>query len=66
MTNINDYMRIKEAASFLGVSSMTLRRWDNRRKLRAVRHPINNYRLYHRKQLEKVLKDIIKEMKKRR
>ncbi|MFQ5867668.1 MAG: helix-turn-helix domain-containing protein [bacterium] len=58
MANLNDYMTIKKAASFLGVSPMTLRRWDNEKKLKATRHPINNYRLYERKQLEKILKEI--------
>ncbi len=58
MVNLNSYMTVKEAASFLGVSPMTLRRWDNEKKLKATRHPINNYRLYDRKQLEKILKEI--------
>jgi len=58
MTNLNDYLTIKKAASFLGVSPMTLRRWDNENKLKATRHPINNYRLYERKQLEKIIEEI--------
>jgi len=58
MANLNDYMTVKKAANFLGVSPMTLRRWDNEKKLKATRHPINNYRLYGRKQLEKILKEI--------
>jgi len=58
MTNLNDYLTIKKAASFLGVSPMTLRRWDNGKKFKATRHPINNYRLYERKQLEKILEKI--------
>lgn len=58
MANLNDYMTVKKAATFLGVSPMTLRRWDNGKKLKAIRHPINNYRLYTREQLEKILKGI--------
>lgn len=58
MVKLNHYMTVKEAASFLGVSPMTLRRWDNEKKLKATRHPMNNYRLYEKKQLEKVLKEI--------
>lgn len=58
MVKLNSYMTVKEAANFLGVSSMTLRRWDNEEKLKATRHPINNYRLYERKQLEKILKEL--------
>lgn len=60
MTNLNGYMTVKEAAKLLGISAMTLRRWDNGRKLKAKRHPINNYRLYSRKELEVILKEINK------
>lgn len=37
---------IKEAATTLGVSEVTLRRWDEAGKFPARRHPINGYRLY--------------------
>lgn len=60
MTNLNGYMTVKEAAKLLGISAMTLRRWDNGKKLKAKRHPINNYRLYSRKELEAILKEINK------
>lgn len=48
------YVTVKEAAAFLGVSEVTLRRWDRAGKLRAHRHPMNDYRLYARKDLERV------------
>lgn len=60
MTNLNGYMTVKEAAKLLGISTMTLRRWDNGKKLKAKRHPMNNYRLYSRKDLEVILKEINK------
>ena len=41
-------LTIKEAAALLGVSEMTLRRWDSSGKFPARRHPLNRYRLYHR------------------
>lgn len=47
-------MTVKDAAAFLGVSEVTLRRWDRAGKLRAHRHPMNDYRLYARKDLERV------------
>ncbi|MBI5786954.1 MAG: MerR family DNA-binding transcriptional regulator [Candidatus Niyogibacteria bacterium] len=50
------YLTIKEAAKFLGVSSLTLRNWDRRGKLTAIRHPVNNYRLYTFSELERFLK----------
>ena len=60
MTNLKGYMTVKEAAKFLGISTMTLRRWDNDKKLKAKRHPINNYRLYSQKDLEVILKGVDK------
>ncbi|GAI80742.1 unnamed protein product [marine sediment metagenome] len=53
-----NYLTIKEAAKILGVSPMTLRRWDKKRKLKAIRHPINNYRLYNYNQIKKLYKKI--------
>jgi excisionase family DNA binding protein len=41
-------MTIGEAALVLGVSEMTLRRWDKAGKFKARRHPINRYRVYKR------------------
>ena len=46
MDNLNNYVTVREAARMLGVCEATLRRWDKLSKLRAVRHPINGYRLY--------------------
>jgi site-specific DNA-methyltransferase (adenine-specific) len=60
MTNLSGYMTVKKAAAFLGISTMTLRRWDNGKKLKAKRHPINNYRLYSQKELEAILKGVDK------
>lgn len=45
---------IKEAAKVLGISEQTLRRWDKAGKFRARRHPINGYRLYTQRQLDKM------------
>lgn len=60
MKNLKDYMSIKEAAEFLGVCEMTLRRWDKSGKLKAYRNPANNYRLYRKFKLERFLKKISK------
>ena len=48
----SDYLRVGEAAAYLGVSRQTLRRWDDEGKLVAVRHPGSNYRHYKRADLE--------------
>ena len=39
----------------LGVTPLTLRNWDKNGKLSALRHPINNYRVYRRSEIEKLL-----------
>lgn len=58
MENLKDYLTVKEASEILGVSSMTLRRWDKAGKLKPYRHPLNRYRLYRREELENLLKGI--------
>lgn len=52
------HLTVKEAAQLLGVSPLTLRNWDKSGKLKAIRHPINNYRLYPREKIELLLKKI--------
>lgn len=42
----DNYISIKQASEILGVSTLTLRNWDKNGKFPAVRHPINNYRVY--------------------
>jgi DNA (cytosine-5)-methyltransferase 1 len=46
---------IKDAAKMLGVSSLTLRNWDKNGKLRALRHPMNNYRVYKVADIESLI-----------
>jgi excisionase family DNA binding protein len=53
--SLNDYLTVQKAARLLGVSISTLRNWDRRGKLKAVRHPMNDYRLYRSGDLEKLL-----------
>lgn len=60
MTNFKGFVKVQEAAKILGVSVMTLHRWDAKGKLKSLRHPINNYRLYKRNELKKLLKKIYK------
>ncbi len=53
--NIKDYLKITEAAAFLGVSPNTLRNWERSGKLVTYRHPVNQYRLFKKADLEGVL-----------
>jgi excisionase family DNA binding protein len=54
-----DFVTIKEAAEFLGVTSATLRNWDKQGKIKAYRHPLNRYRLYKKSELEKIKKQLV-------
>ena len=49
---------IKEASSMLGVTPLTLRNWDKSGKLVPLRHPINNYRVYKRQDIENLIAEI--------
>ena len=64
--NLRDYLLIREAASFLGVSEATLRNWDREGKIAAYRNPINGYRLFRRSDLEALLKNVARSGRQRR
>lgn len=55
----DEVLTIKAAAEVLAVSEQTLRRWDKTGKLRAKRHPINGYRLYPRRQVLELRRQIL-------
>jgi len=55
---MNKYITIKDASQILGVSKITLRNWDKTGKLKAHRHPFNNYRVYKIEDIDKVLEMI--------
>jgi excisionase family DNA binding protein len=55
---LSDYLRISEAAEYVGVSPNTLRNWENAGKVVAVRHPVNGYRLFKRKDLDALLQQV--------
>jgi MerR family transcriptional regulator, copper efflux regulator len=52
---LQDYLQIKAAAAFLGVSVNTLRNWERLGRLATYRHPVNGYRLYRKADLEALL-----------
>ncbi|HWL10526.1 MAG TPA: helix-turn-helix domain-containing protein [Planctomicrobium sp.] len=56
MMSKDGFVRVKEAAKILGVCPNTVRTWGADGKLKEYRHPFNNYRLFKRKELERVLK----------
>lgn len=54
MSQQDEFLRVKEAATFLGVSPNTIRNWGRDAKIPEYRHPMNNYRLYKQSDLEKI------------
>jgi excisionase family DNA binding protein len=55
MAKVNEYLKVGEAAEYLGVSKDTVRRWDTAGQLKARRHPISDFRLYMRSDLDAFL-----------
>ena len=60
MENLKDFLRISEAAEYLGVSPNTLRNWENAGKIVVHRHPVNDYRLFLQRDLDEILKQLRK------
>jgi len=52
------YITVKQAASIIGVTPLTLRNWDRAGKLVAYRNPVNNYRLYRLDQIQVLIREI--------
>jgi len=58
--NLRHYLLIRDAASFLGVSEATLRNWDREGKIAAYRNPVNGYRLFRKRDLEALLRRVVR------
>ena len=53
-----EFLLVKETAEVLGVSANTVRAWAAAGKLQEYRHPVNNYRLFRRREVERLLRQI--------
>ena len=60
MKTKQQYLLVKEVAKLLGVAPNTVRAWGDSGKLPEYRHPVNNYRLFRAKDVEK-LRQLIEE-----
>lgn len=58
MPKLDDYMQIAEAAEYLGVCHNTLRNWGKSGRINEYRHPVNNYRLYRRQELDELFDSV--------
>lgn len=50
------FVSVKEASEILDVAPNTVRSWGANGTITEYRHPANNYRLYKKVELEKLLK----------
>jgi excisionase family DNA binding protein len=50
------FATVAEAARMLGVVRNTIRSWGAEGRIPEYRHPVNNYRLYKRTDLERLLR----------
>ena len=57
---MSEYLKTAEAAEFLGVSQNTVRAWAKEGKIKVRVNPVNNYRLFRRKDLQKFLDTVAK------
>jgi len=57
---LRDYLKIAEAAEFLGISQNTLRKWADEGRMAVRVNPANGYRMFRREDLERFLKDAAK------
>lgn len=60
------YINVGEAANIIGVSTETLRRWDKSGKFESIRHPINNYRVYHESNVLSLVEELQLELEYRK
>jgi len=61
VTKLSEYLRISEAAEYLGVAPNTLRNWERAGKIVAHRHPVNAYRLFKREELDALLDQVVQQ-----
>ena len=59
MTRLDEFVTIKQAAKFLGVSANTLRNWHRDARIPVYRNPISDYRLFKKTDLEELLRHLL-------
>jgi excisionase family DNA binding protein len=52
------FLSVNEVAKIIGVTPLTVRNWDKKKRLVAYRNPVNNYRLYKVEDVENLMKKI--------
>jgi DNA (cytosine-5)-methyltransferase 1 len=60
---MKEFLSLSETAELLGKSKETLRRWDNKGILSAVREPVSNYRVYRKTDVQTLFGSLFDEIK---
>ena len=60
MKKLDKYLKISDEATFLGVSQNILRNWADEGRIPVRVNPPNEYRLFHREELETLLSKVDK------
>jgi len=55
MLNFKDFLNIKEAAQFIGVTPNTMRNWEKEKRITTYARPFDKRRLYKKEDLENYL-----------
>ena len=55
-TDRDEFVLVKEAAELLGVCPNTIRAWGDSGKLTEYRHPMNDYRMFKKKDIDNLLR----------
>ena len=57
MPKLDQFLKIHEAAEYLGVCRNTMRNWCRQGKIPEYRHAVNNYRLFRVDDLDRLLRE---------
>ena len=58
MQKLSEYLKVSEAADYIGVSQNTLRTWAETGKIPMHRNPANGFRLFLRTDLDDFLNEV--------
>jgi predicted site-specific integrase-resolvase len=61
----DEFVLVKEAADLLGVCPNTIRSWGSSGKLTEYRHPVNNFRIFKKDEIECLLQRLTEPIRQR-
>ncbi len=62
----DEFVLVSEAAEMLGVCANTIRSWGDNGKITEYRNPVNEYRMFKRKEIEGLIKKMQQPVKRRK